>query len=84
MREAIDAYRHITVSQEFKELDRIRQRALHDEANAVSNAERRGRHEGEATKAFEIARNLLRTSLPIDQIVLATGLTRNEVENLKQ
>ena len=33
-------------------------------------------------RSIEIAKNLLGMNLPIDQIVTATGLTREEVENL--
>jgi len=37
----------------------------------------------EGRKALDIARNLLRMNMPLDQIVTATGLTREEVENLR-
>ena len=36
----------------------------------------------EKEKAVAIAKNLLMTALPIDQIITATGLTRSEVEAL--
>jgi predicted transposase YdaD len=35
-------------------------------------------------QAIEIAKNLLSISLPIEQIVKATGLTREEVEALSK
>jgi hypothetical protein len=41
------------------------------------------RRTGEANKAFEIAGNLLGMKLPLEQIVTATGLTREEVEDLR-
>jgi predicted transposase/invertase (TIGR01784 family) len=40
------------------------------------------KREGEKAKAFAIAKNLLGMDMPIDQIVLATDLTREEVESL--
>ena len=39
--------------------------------------------EGEAAKAFAIARNALRKNMPIEDIVDITGLTREEVEGLR-
>jgi len=40
MREAIVAYRHVTASSEFREAERMRSKARHDEAQALKNAER--------------------------------------------
>jgi predicted transposase/invertase (TIGR01784 family) len=80
VREAIDAYRHITVTPEFQEAERLRSKARHDEAQAVYNAERRGRQD----EKFEIAKNLMRDGDSIDRIVRMTGLTREEVEGLRQ
>ena len=75
MNEAISAYRNITVTPEFREMERLRSKARHDEAQALYNAERK--------KVIEIAKNLLGMNLPIDKIVVATGLTKEEVEGLK-
>ena len=33
-------------------------------------------------QAFEIARNLLKMNMPIEQTIIATGLTREEIESL--
>lgn len=41
MSEAIGAYRHVAASPEFREIERIRSKARHDEAQAIRNAERR-------------------------------------------
>jgi predicted transposase/invertase (TIGR01784 family) len=43
VQQAIGAYRTITVSDEFKELERLRSDALHNEASALANAERKER-----------------------------------------
>ena len=40
MTEAVQAYRHVTASAEFKEKERLRSRARHDEAQAIKNAQR--------------------------------------------
>jgi predicted transposase/invertase (TIGR01784 family) len=42
MNEAIGAYRHMSATDEFKEIERLRSRARHNEASALGNAERRG------------------------------------------
>ena len=43
----------------------------------------KGRVEGRAERSFEIARNLLKLNLPLDQIVEATGLSIEEAERLR-
>jgi predicted transposase/invertase (TIGR01784 family) len=42
MNQAIEAYHSVVVSPEFKEVERLRIKASHDEAQALHNAERRG------------------------------------------
>ena len=43
-----------------------------------------GLNEGSAVKALAIAKNLMKMALPTDKIVEATGLTRAEVEGLRE
>ena len=43
MTQAIEAYRHITTTDEFKELERLRSRARHNEASALGHARRKER-----------------------------------------
>ena len=40
MSEAIQAYRHVAASPEFREKERLRSKARHDEAQALLNAKR--------------------------------------------
>jgi predicted transposase/invertase (TIGR01784 family) len=47
MTQAINAYHSVVVSPEFKEYERLRAKARHDEAQALRNAERRGETRGE-------------------------------------
>ena len=75
MKEAINAYRHITVTPEFQEAERLRSKARHDEAQALFNAERK--------RTIEIARNMMADGEPIEKITRYTGLTREEVEGLR-
>jgi len=41
MSEAVIAYRHVAASPEFREMERIRSKARHDEAQAIYNAEQK-------------------------------------------
>jgi len=77
--QAIGAYREVVVSHEFRELERLRAEARNNEASALANAERKA----EKTKALAIARNALQMKMSIDDIVKLTGLTRAEVEALR-
>ena len=42
MNEALKAYRHVSTTDEFKYLEKLRAKTRHDEAQALFNAERRG------------------------------------------
>ena len=75
MDQAIGAYRSITASPEFQEMERLREKALYDEAQALRNAE--------LTKAMSIAKNLIKKQMPLDEISDVTGLTLEEVKKLR-
>ena len=47
MTEAIGAYRHVAATDEFREIERLRSRARHNEASALRHAWKEGRNEGE-------------------------------------
>ena len=74
MNQAIGAYRNITVTPEFLEMERLRSKARHDEAQALHNAG--------FERALAIAKNMIKRKRPIDEIIEDTGLTREEVERL--
>jgi predicted transposase/invertase (TIGR01784 family) len=76
MNEAIGAYRNITATPEFRERERLYAKARHDEAQALYHAR--------CEEKFEFARKLLKRNRPIDEIAEDTGLTREEVENLRK
>jgi len=46
MEQAIGAYRHISATEEFKEIERMRSRTRHNEASALGNARREGITQG--------------------------------------
>ena len=75
MSQAINAYYTITASSEFREKERLRTKARHDEAQALYNARKQ--------RDIEIAKKLLKRNRPIDEIMEDTGLAYEEVENLR-
>ena len=94
MQEAIGAYRSVVVSSEFKELERLRAKARHDEAQAryferqegihegMQRGMQAGRLEGILEGRIEIARSLL-DILDTATIAAKTGLSLEEVTRLK-
>ena len=90
MEQAISAYYSITASSEFREIERLREKAGHDEAQALQNAEQKGiqkgiqqgMQQGMQQGKFEIARKLIEMGLPMDQIAAATGPSQTEIENI--
>lgn len=79
MSQAINAYYTITASSEFREKERLRAKARHDEAQALYNA----RREATIERNIEIARNMIADGESIEKIVRYTGLTKENIENLK-
>lgn len=69
-------------SYEYDEREKKNRERRHIE-EAVKEAKNEGIAQGEKNKAYEIAKNLLKTNTPIEVIVSCTGLTKEEVENLK-
>ena len=79
MSQAINAYYTITASSEFREKERLRAKARHDEAQALHNA----RLEAKQEEKFAIARNMISDGEPIEKIVRYTGLTKESIEELE-
>ncbi len=72
--------RLMSISQDERERAVFRSRRMYqtDLQSDLATAEDRG----EKRRALAIAKNLLSMGLPLDQIVQATGLSRDEVEGL--
>lgn len=71
MSQAINDYYTITASSEFREKERLRARAKHDEAQALYNAR------------MEIARNMVADGESVDKIARYAGLAQSAIESLK-
>jgi predicted transposase/invertase (TIGR01784 family) len=71
MEQAINAYRQITVSDEFRERERLLHYAKLNEASALANAEQRGRQAGRQ----EVAMKMKDAGMPPEQIKTFTGIS---------
>jgi predicted transposase/invertase (TIGR01784 family) len=87
MNEAINAYKKITVSPEFQELERALSYARHNEAAALRHArqegEAKGLKKGLAEGRAETARNLKSLGVSTDLITKSTGLSPEEIALIK-
>ena len=75
MREAISAYRQITVTPEFQEAERLRSKARHDEAQALWNERRK--------EKLDIAKKMLADGESVEKTARYTGLAHEEIEGLQ-
>jgi len=88
MNQAINAYYAITASSEFREIERLREKARHDEAQALHHARNEGKIEGKqegiSERNIEIVRNALQMNMSITDIAKLTGLTHEEIGHLRK
>ncbi len=75
----------MNISQDEREraIFRSRRKFQMDRESDMATAEDRGIRKGKVEGKIEVARNLLGINLPIDQIMATTGLTRKEIEGLR-
>ena len=87
MNQAITAYKRITVTKEFREMERLREKARHDEASALYNAEKKGEARGEARGEAKTIRAMLTLKLADEdvwQTAQSIGFTREQYEQIKR
>ena len=75
MDQAINAYYTITASPEFREIERLREKARHDEAQALYHAKIEGK--------LDIAKAMIADGEPVEKIKRYTGLTSEEIERFR-
>ena len=71
MVQAVEAFRHVSASDEFKELERIRDRARHNEASALRS------------RSMDIAKDMIAEGMDVDTVARLTRLTIDDVLRLK-
>jgi hypothetical protein len=85
MSEAIMAYRHVAASPEFREMERVRSKARHDEAQAIYNAERRGEERANANLQVVIAeKDTVISNQATENAELRTQLAELQAQTKKQ
>ena len=86
VKKAEEELEYLNSDEEEKELARLREKAIRDEAAAMAGAIRRGREEGKAEGLAEgkaeIAKKMLDENIEIETIIKLTGLTKEKIENL--
>jgi predicted transposase/invertase (TIGR01784 family) len=80
---AVVRFRELSADERVRDRYERREQARRDQAMFVNMARQEGRQEGEREKALSIAKNLIRAGMPLDAIVSATGLSREEAEGLR-
>lgn len=79
IREAKDELIRISNDKEQRLLYEMRSKTLKDKNSALNEAERKGIEKG----IEKVAKNLSDMGIPINEIILATGLSENEILNIK-
>ena len=82
IRKANEEYEYLTGEEAERRIAFLRDKAIRDENNVRKRAIEKGREEGERKKQIEIARELLKLGLKIEDIEKATKLTKEEIEKL--
>ena len=86
VKKAEEELEYLNGDEKERELARLREKAIRDEAAAIAGATKRGReagiNEGIAKEKVEIAKKMLKENIEIDIIVKITGLSKKEIENL--
>ena len=95
IKKANDEYEYLTGDEAERRLAFLREKAIRDEKSMVQGAreegesigerrgEKRGRSIGERTKQLEIAKKMLAADMQVKQISELTGLSIEEIEQLK-
>jgi len=75
----------MSISQDEKERAVFRSRRMFqtDMDSNIATAEERGEKRGRVEEKLAIAQNMMKRNRPIEEIIEDTGLTLEEVENLK-
>jgi predicted transposase/invertase (TIGR01784 family) len=73
---------YVSSDKEVLRAYQMRELALSDWTSGINHARREGRLEGKQEEQQEIARNLKKIGIPVEQIVQGTGLSVEEVEKL--
>ena len=81
---AVVKLRVLSADERTRDMYERREKARRDEESQMRWARQEGRQEGETAKAFDVAAKMLRRNRPLEEIIEDTGLTREDIESLRQ
>lgn len=85
MEQAINAYYKITASSEFRERERLREKARHDEAQALHHARQEGRAEGALSNMIEAIRNVANSlNISVDEAMAVLKIPESDRQTYKE
>ena len=82
IKKAMDIIEEMSMDEKEWELYQSRKMAIMDYNTGIYEAKEEGKQEGERKSKIEIAKKLLEMKLPIEQIMKATNLSKEEIKNL--
>jgi predicted transposase/invertase (TIGR01784 family) len=82
IKKANDEYEYLTGEAEERRLAFLRDKAIRDEKSMREAGKEEGREEGERKKQIEIAKELLKMGMKIEEIERATKLTKEQIEKI--
>ena len=87
LRKAMDTLEFLSQDREARYLYEMRQKALHDEVSMIEVSREEGMTKGiqigEVRGKFEVARKMLAKGILVSEISEITGLTEDEIKQLK-
>jgi len=84
VKSAVVTLRRLSADEQARDMYERREKAMRDEDSAMRHARSKGKAEGKAEGRAEIALKLLSLNVPIETIITATGLPREEIDNLRK
>lgn len=81
---AIFVLRELNADENMRRIAEMREKALHDEANAINSAEEKGRAEGRTEgaidKAVKVVKNLLAKGFTLEETLAVADIDRETYE----
>ena len=80
---AIDELEQVSGNEKLRRIAELKEKYIRDEQASIEYAQNEGYRQGEAERNIEIAKNMLKENINIELISKVTGLSLEEIENLK-
>ena len=80
LKEAVEKLDRISEDEKMQRIIELREKAIRDEHAIYA----KGIDDGAEKEKLQIAKNMLKENISIDVIIKITGLTKEEIENLKE